>query len=470
MACGLATEPEVLELSYPSALLHAYATKESVSEMIISSLSESSDLPILEFAAGTGILKSVTDSRRNLVLVEHEPDAIDPLTGFSFMKNVQCLHQLPWNVAKPDNSMGAIIMGHNAIYRLRPSSFCFSESHRLLSPDGRLFVVLDDICPLEESSSPRVWRARTGTHAKEETVYGVGPDPVLVTSVQSEPFSALCKYDFVRTIPPVARVTGIMPSLGLDVTSVVPVGPRGDVDSSSRPIVVVEAAVKRADPSVEYEEARDTYDDIADCYDDFVGGAEYRVPAWLVDEIRRKYGAGGGSFPRAILDLGCGNGYLGRRLVEAGAIDAQFFGCDFSRQMVEECKRSGVYEAALTFDLNHGVPIVESQLFDIVLACGFIEFLESCEELLAGVHRVLKAGGSALLTFERRSTADEANQAPECARARRLEARGYSLEEVETLIAASGLSIKSLHTDVGYRSPTTGRNVPYVFVHAQRRG
>ena len=35
-------------------------------------------------------------------------------------------------------------------------------------------------------------------------------------------------------------------------------------------------------------ERADTYDEIADYYDDFVGGSEYRVPAWLIGEIENK--------------------------------------------------------------------------------------------------------------------------------------------------------------------------------------
>ena len=222
-------------------------------------------------------------------------------------------------------------------------------------------------------------------------------------------------------------------------------------------------------PSVKYLKARDTYDEIADTYDDFVGRSEYRMPAWLIDEIGRKYGSDRRSVSRMVLDLGCGNGYLGKRLVEAKAMNARFFGCDLSKQIVEQCRDSGGYEAALTYDLNWGIPIVESRLFDVVLACGFIEFLESCKELIEGVHRVLRAGGSAFLTFEWRQTSSRSVEASEGEIPRTLEARAYSMEEVEALLTAQGLALRSMQTGIGYRSPTTGRDVPYIFVHAERK-
>ena len=233
---------------------------------------------------------------------------------------------------------------------------------------------------------------------------------------------------------------------------------------------VLMKAVKRAPtPSVQYMNARDTYDEIADYYDDFVGGAEYRVPAWLIGEIKSKYGSDGNKAPLVVLDMGCANGYLGRRLAEAGVIEARFFGCDFSRQMVEQCKSLGGYEAVMTYDLNQGAPTVESQVFDVVLACGCLEFLDSCEKVIRGTHRVLKSGGSALLTFEHMRPPGESDDVAGSVPARRLDARVYSTEEVETLLSSNGLTIRSMQTDIGYRSPTTGGNVPYIFVHAERR-
>lgn len=215
--------------------------------------------------------------------------------------------------------------------------------------------------------------------------------------------------------------------------------------------------------------ARDTYDEIADYYDDFVGGAEYRVPAWLIGEIENKYGSEGKKAHLTVLDMGCANGYLGRRLTEAEIMEARFFGCDFSRQMVEQCRSLGGYEAVLIHDLNHGVPIVESRVFDVVLACGCLEFLDSCDEVIRGTHRVLKTGGSALLTFEHRRPPNESDDAAGSGGARRLDARACSTEEVEALLTSHGLSIRTMQTDIGYRSPTTGGNVPYIFVHAERR-
>lgn len=112
--------------------------------------------------------------------------------------------------------------------------------------------------------------------------------------------------------------------------------------------------------------------------------------------------------------------------------------------------------------------MVESRVFDVVLACGCLEFLDSCDEVIRGTHRVLKTGGSALLTFEHRRSPDESDDTAGSGGDRCLDARARSTQEVETLLTSHGLTLRSMHTDIGYRSPTTGANVPYIFVHAER--
>ena len=458
------------DLSYSSALRCAFASGECVTEALVSSLDEQPDTSVLEFAAGTGVLAGLTGDGRELVLVEHDPEAIETTSAPSSREKAQCRLHPPWRIARPDDSIGAAVMARNAVYRLRPSSFCFSEAHRLLRPGGRLLAVLDDVDGSERNLSVPAWRTRFGPHEMEERLYWIAPEPLLVKSVLSASSSTIHKYDFVCPVPPIARVMHIMRGLGFDVAEPVRLDSGRDPNAKGRSLALMEATKASATPSVEYTQARETYDEIAESYDEFVGGAEYRVPAWLIDEVGKKYGAGGRSAPRAVLDLGCGNGYLGKRLQDANVVDVRFFGCDFSREMVEQCRSSGRYEAALTYDLNRGVPIVESELFDIVLACGCLEFLESCEELVTGVRRVLRPGGSTLLTFQRRQAGDQVAEVPGRGHAGRLETRTYSTEEVETLLVSNGLAVRSLRTDVGYRSPTTGRNVPYILVHAERGG
>ena len=447
----------------------AFASTDAVVEKMLSSLGSQSGIRILEFAAGTGILKDVSDERGSFVLVEDDSDAIEAMKGVSSRDNAQWVRCPPWNVEVPDCSIGAVLIAQNAIRRLSPSSYCFSEAHRLLGPGGRLLTVLDDFDDADETPSVPSWRRWFDPHAIEMTLHRTSSDPVLVTSVLSGHPPGFHKYDFVCSVPPIARVTHIMFGLGFEVSKPVRIEPEGIPASRDRPIVLMEATKRNTAPPVKYMQARDTYDELADHYDDFVGGAEYRVPAWLIGEIKGKYGTDGRKAPRAVLDMGCGNGYLGRRFAQANALKARFFGCDFSRQMVEQCRNLGGYEAALTYDLNHGVPIVESQLFDVVLACGCLEFLESCQEVIGGIYRVLKTGGSALLTFEHRPPTGRSDAASGDGSSRRLAARAYSIEEVETLLTSHGLTIRSMQTDIGYRSPTTGGNVPYIFVHAERR-
>ena len=254
----------------------ALASTAVVAGKILSFVHSQAGTPVLEFAAGTGVLKGISDNSRNFVLVEDDSIAVESMKGVSSRENVRCLHCPSWNVEAPDGSMGAVLIAQNAISRLSPSSYCFSEAHRLLPPGGRLFAVLDDFDDFEKHPSAQTWKTWSDLHAIEKTLYRTSSDPVLVTSVLSGHPPGFHKYDFVCSVSPVARVTHIMLGLGFEVSKPVRIESEADSDSSDSPIALMEATKRVGAPSVRYTKARDTYDGIADYYDDFVGGAEYR--------------------------------------------------------------------------------------------------------------------------------------------------------------------------------------------------
>ena len=455
-------------MSYSSALLYAFATPSVLIDRITSALNDQTDVPILEFAAATGIARDFSADKDKIILVENDPEVTAATKHYEPKEHVQYLVNSPWKVEKSDNSIGTIVLACNALYRLRPSSYCFSEAHRLLRPGGRLFIALDDFDELEGRTDVRVWRELHDTHVMERRLYKTPSGSILITRVSSMLSSTLHKYDFVWMIPPIARITHILRGMGFDVANPEPVDLRDDAYSDGRRMLLVEARKREDTPILGHTETRQIYDDIADEYDRFVGRSEYRVPDWLFGEVGEKYGTARRSWPHVVLDLGCGNGYLGRRLMEEKRINARFFGCDLSSQMVEQCRSRGGYEATLTFDLDNGVPIVESEVFDIAVACGFMEFLDSCEQLIEGIRRVLKPGGSALLTFQESREWDEENRALGAGDARRAKVRTYTVEDVEVLLVACRLSVRTMKTGIGYRSPTTGRDVSYIFVHAEK--
>ena len=86
-----------------------------------------------------------------------------------------------------------------------------------------------------------------------------------------------------------------------------------------------------------------------------------------------------------ILDLGCGDGFLTRRIAESGAT---VVGVDSSPQMVAAAKEQGadarcVSAESLPFD----------QEFDAVFSNAALHWMSDQDAVLRGVHRALKPGG-----------------------------------------------------------------------------
>lgn len=86
-----------------------------------------------------------------------------------------------------------------------------------------------------------------------------------------------------------------------------------------------------------------------------------------------------------ILDLGCGDGHLTRRLVEAGC---EVIGVDSSPDMVAEASRLG-----LNVRLLSGEALDFDNEFDAVFSNAALHWMNDVDAVLAGVARALKSGG-----------------------------------------------------------------------------
>ncbi len=86
-----------------------------------------------------------------------------------------------------------------------------------------------------------------------------------------------------------------------------------------------------------------------------------------------------------ILDLGCGDGFLTRRIAESGATMA---GVDASQQMVAAAKERGV-DARLA----SGESLPFHQEFDAVFSNAALHWMTDQDAVLQGVYRALKPGG-----------------------------------------------------------------------------
>ena len=86
-----------------------------------------------------------------------------------------------------------------------------------------------------------------------------------------------------------------------------------------------------------------------------------------------------------ILDLGCGDGFLTRRLAESGAT---LVGVDASPQMVAAAKERGVDARCVS-----GEALSFDQEFDAVFSNAALHWMTDQDAVLQGVYRALKPGG-----------------------------------------------------------------------------
>lgn len=92
-----------------------------------------------------------------------------------------------------------------------------------------------------------------------------------------------------------------------------------------------------------------------------------------------------------ILDLGCGNGSIGRHLPN----DIEVVGLDIDQDAL---KRAADCERVVLADLNSGSLPFSSEAFDGVIAKDILEHLDRPAAIVAEIHRVLAAGGRVIVS------------------------------------------------------------------------
>lgn len=214
-----------------------------------------------------------------------------------------------------------------------------------------------------------------------------------------------------------------------------------------------------SDSKPKFEALGEFYEKISGNYDAIAEQGKYSVPKklveWMSDKFNQNFRA---------LDLGCANGFIGQTMTEAGC-KWQFYGIDFSAAMVHECQQRGLYRSALKADLNFGLPVVEDNIFNVVIATGVAEFIEDGAHLMSEVSRVLTRDGVVAITFEKTT--------PESVPRGEVQPSGvvkfhYSKNQVESLINNAGLKIEKYEEFDAYFSPTFKKWIPYHFVLASK--
>lgn len=99
---------------------------------------------------------------------------------------------------------------------------------------------------------------------------------------------------------------------------------------------------------------------------------------------------------KSVLDIGCGNGFLGNHLKSLGADTVD--GCDLSRDAVSEAVE--VLDMAVECDIETDdlSKILNGRKYDVIIATEFIEHLFKPGEFLEKVKSVLNPDGVLILT------------------------------------------------------------------------
>ena len=99
--------------------------------------------------------------------------------------------------------------------------------------------------------------------------------------------------------------------------------------------------------------------------------------------------------PDRLLDVGCGDGsFLFRYLKK---IPSEFYGVEGSPPRKAKAEQRGI--KVFSYDLNGRWPF-ESQKFDVVFSSQVIEHLHNTRLFIEEMYRVLKPGGTAIVTSE----------------------------------------------------------------------
>ena len=130
---------------------------------------------------------------------------------------------------------------------------------------------------------------------------------------------------------------------------------------------------------------------------------------------------------RRALDLGCGQGTLGRLKPDA---TTEVFGVDIDPIAVEAASR---YETTQQIDLDAGSLPFESARFDAVFAKDVLEHLTRPWIVLAEIRRVLVPGGRVVVSVPM--------EFPRCVWSDYTHVRGFTRDSVAHLLADAGFDV-----------------------------
>lgn len=123
-------------------------------------------------------------------------------------------------------------------------------------------------------------------------------------------------------------------------------------------------------------------------YTEFHGEEQYGFTPIKLSFILNRVGSG-----KKILDVGCGDGTLGIKLIEQNNI---VYGCDIAKISLASAKKGGIITKFVDLEKDE-FPYPEN-FFDYVILGDIIEHIIDTDELLQKCYKVLKPKGHIIVT------------------------------------------------------------------------
>ncbi|HSH78912.1 MAG TPA: methyltransferase domain-containing protein [Herpetosiphonaceae bacterium] len=205
----------------------------------------------------------------------------------------------------------------------------------------------------------------------------------------------------------------------------------------------------------------DLFDSQAHTYDQSIVDFRYVGPQWLKEQLSL---CGAAASP-CVLDLGCGTGTSTQPVKEIYA-NASVTGVDISPNMVAIARTKQLYDHLYVHNLDQPLHFLPSNYFNLVIAVGCFEFLQSPHRCLEEIYRVLQRHGELFISFQHHIPGNP--QAPRTTYSGSVHL-AYTQAEVHAMLQERGFHVTVLETCTGYTSKS-GFACPYIFVRCRKSG
>lgn len=425
---------------------------------------------ILEMGAGAGrCLSLYRDANiRKIYLNEISSINIDLLNTKKSelnLQNIFLLHSQSFNLDVPDASFEMILIPFAGITEMTPILFTLSEAFRVLKDNGILYF--NAVNPSSKvtgaygliRSALMKWKHSVSA---ETIKSGSNKDFEFNVHFEVRTPGIHKKYIIEQVHPDLENWKNLLSIVGFQIEELT-----GGFDGKmftpgSDLIQIIAKKTKPQDPMTTNSQLLGAvYNQLSEKYDTISKGQHYKIPIWVKEKLKPYQ-----SLHPIILDLGCASGNIGDLIKEQKIEPCLLFGTDLSYKMLEVARSKKIYSSLLQLDLSLGFPEPKSNLFDLVFALGFFEFIDDPRPLLKDIHKTLKLGGEACITFEKSCGNIYETQMPVTGNT--IIRKSYSKDQIHDLFKIAKLQIIEISEGEAYTSPSTGIVIDYWYCHVKK--